>query len=146
MFCNACGDQLPESSKFCGSCGASFSAHSVPTRRTTTQVHETKSSGTGVVLSFFWTGLGQLYAKCPWVGHDGGNTIVWLWDRNSVRRFCCFFWGIRPYCQGKLRRKALHGQVSASWGFLRALPLSLVDLGMVDANQNSEAFNRGDLC
>jgi TM2 domain-containing membrane protein YozV len=113
MFCNACGDQVPESSKFCGSCGASLSPESVPTRQTTRQVHETKNSGTGIVLSFFWTGLGQLYAGQIARGLVMMGITPIVWAIGWFGGFATFFGGLGTIV-GRTAQKAPHGQGLAS--------------------------------
>jgi len=128
MFCDACGDQVPESSKFCGSCGASLSPQPVPTKRTARQVYETKSSGTAIVLSFFWTGLGQLYAGTIARGLVMIGITPIIWAIGWFGGFATFFGGLGTI----VGRTA---QESSSWagfglmGFFWALPLSFGGFG-----------------
>lgn len=53
MHCPHCGKPNDDVARFCTACGKPLAA--VPSRT------PAKSSGVAVVLSFFWTGLGQMY-------------------------------------------------------------------------------------
>lgn len=75
MFCNQCGNEVPESSRFCGACGASLAMERGS--NLTSNVQSSSRSGhvsiaaqppkfyknpsLATILSFFWAGLGQIY-------------------------------------------------------------------------------------
>src|SRR5437879_2083091 len=77
MFCNQCGNEVPESSRFCGACGASLAMEREASSNLTSNVQPFSRSGhepipaqppkfyknpsVATVLSFFWAGLGQIY-------------------------------------------------------------------------------------
>ncbi len=145
MFCNACGDQVLEGSRFCGSCGASLSPQSVPTRQTARQVHETKSSGTAIVLSFFWTGLGQLYAGTIARGLVMMGVTPIVWAIGWFGGLAAFFGGLGTIV-GKTAQESSSAAGVGFIGFLAGFaPIIWWIWGMVDAKKNCEAFNRGDL-
>jgi hypothetical protein len=72
-FCAKCGSALREAAQFCTKCGTAIAvAATQPIRQPRAEVLppstpravlmvRQKSSGLAVVLSFFWSGLGQLY-------------------------------------------------------------------------------------
>lgn len=77
MFCSGCGQQMDAGQQFCAGCGAknpgvqstsmvSATAAGVAPAQQTMPVQQVivvteKSPGLAAVLSFFWSGLGQIY-------------------------------------------------------------------------------------
>jgi len=56
MYCAKCGNQMDDDQQFCDKCGAKAGGQV----NSTVQIRD-KSAGIAVVLSFFFTGLGQIY-------------------------------------------------------------------------------------
>lgn len=145
MFCRECGKQNPDESKFCGFCGAALSTQQMPVMTSRTLVRETKNSGTGIVLSFFWTGLGQLYA-----GAIPRSLILMaatpvVWAIGWFGGFAALLGGIGFLVAPTAQDSASAGGIGF-FGFLMALaPVAWWIWGMVDAKRLCEAFNRGTI-
>ena len=69
-FCSKCGRQVEENASFCQNCGAAltqqpqptqYSQPTVPTHVLPRPVMSTKNEGLAAVLSFLFSGLGQIY-------------------------------------------------------------------------------------
>ncbi len=72
MYCSGCGAAMAGPQRFCPSCGTESSAIQAPGAGSTFAanpgvqqqvviVRTERSPGLAAVLSFFWTGLGQIY-------------------------------------------------------------------------------------
>lgn len=70
MFCQGCGREIAATDQFCQGCGrsnaqstsmaAGAGAVAVPAQQPVIVVNQ-KNPGVAAVLSFFWSGLGQIY-------------------------------------------------------------------------------------
>jgi TM2 domain-containing membrane protein YozV len=101
-----------------------------------------KNSGVGIVLSFFWTGLGQLYA-----GSIGRGLIMMV--ITPVLWLFAWFGAFSTLVGGAGSLVAPTGQQAAAGaglgilGFILLLaPVVFWVWGMYDAKQLCEAFNR----
>ena len=142
MFCKDCGQQVPDESKFCGYCGVPFSVQGIPRFPGKSVAKETKSGGTGIVLSFFWTGLGQLYAGSIARGLVMMTLTPFIWAIGWFGGFATMLGGI-----GALVAPSAQESASASGlgflGLMMALgPVTWWIWGMVDAKKLCEAFNQ----
>ena len=60
MYCNNCGNQTREHQVFCDKCGNKVGERGMGNHSHVVHVRE-KSKGIAAVLSFIWSGLGQMY-------------------------------------------------------------------------------------
>lgn len=144
MFCKGCGKQIPEDSSFCGFCGVALTAQQIPSTRAASGIaRETKSSGVGIVLSFFWTGLGQLYAGAIPRGLVMMLSTPVIWAIGWFGGFAAFLGSLGVLVAPTAQDSASAGGIGF-FGFLMAMaPLAWWIWGMVDAKRLCEAFNRG---
>lgn len=65
MFCSKCGSQVDGAQGFCSRCGARVASSqaivAAPAGSQVVVVKAEKNPGLAAVLSFFWSGLGQIY-------------------------------------------------------------------------------------
>jgi TM2 domain-containing membrane protein YozV len=67
MFCPKCGSQVDPAQGFCSKCGTRITSQAViaapggPGGPQVVLVKTQKNPGVAAVLSFFWSGLGQIY-------------------------------------------------------------------------------------
>ncbi len=106
---------------------------------------EAKSSGAAIVLSFFWTGLGQLYA-----GKIGRGLLMMvitpiLWIIGWLGGFSAMVGGLGSLTAETAQESATAGSVGFIGFLLALIPIAWWLWGMVDAKKLCEAFNRGDV-
>jgi TM2 domain-containing membrane protein YozV len=133
---------MPAGSKFCDGCGASLSAGRPPAVRTSSLIRETKNGGTAIVLSFFWTGLGQLYAGRIARGLVMMMVTPIVWAMGWFGGFAALVGGL-----GSIAARTAQESSSAAgmglFGTMMALaPVVWWIWGIVDAKKLCEAFNR----
>ena len=70
MYCMKCGSEIPDGSEFCSKCGNPVSpsasqnnTYANPQPYAYQYQRPLKSAGLAAVLSFLFTGLGQVYAE-----------------------------------------------------------------------------------
>lgn len=103
---------------------------------------EVKSTGTGIVLSFFWTGLGQLYA-----GRIARGLILMaltpvIWVIGWIGGFSAMVGSLGSLLAPTAREAAVAGGYGI-FGVLFALaPAVWWVWGMIDAKSLCEDFNR----
>ncbi len=142
--CPYCSEEILEDAKKCKHCGEYLD----PTlrREETARFLRKKSSGVAAVLSFFWTGLGQVYNGQVLKGLALGALypVLWVWA------WVAFLASLAA--GGKMLQTTHAGQggavagASLLTGFLFGGPplLALWGFGMVDAHKTAERINRGD--
>ena len=105
-------------------------------------IRETKNTGTGIVLSFFWTGLGQLYAGTIARGLVMMVVTPIVWAIGWFGGFAAFLGGLGVLVAPTAQDSASAGGIGF-FGFLMALaPFAWWIWGMVDAKRLCESFNR----
>jgi hypothetical protein len=135
MRCPNCAIESARSTGECESCGTPLAQpHYVRTSRTASPSYprEVKSTGLAIVLSFFWPGVGQLYA-----------------GRIARGLLLCLAWGfLLLFGLGSVDLAVTDpGQIGVTLGFGRLLILGAVLVlwiwSMVDAKRLCEDFNAG---
>jgi hypothetical protein len=105
-------------------------------------VRETKSSGGGILLSFLWTGLGQLYAGEIARGLVMMTATPIIWIIGWFGGIAAFFGGLGTVVAPTSQESASAAGVGF-FGFVMALIPGIWWLwGMIDAKQLCENFNR----
>src|SRR2546425_7026678 len=104
---------------------------------------EIKSTGTGIVLSFFWTGLGQLYA-----GRIARGLIMMaltpiIWVIGWIGGLSAMLGGLGSLFAPTAREAAAAGGYGFFGVLLALVPIAWWIWGMVDAKGLCEDFNRG---
>lgn len=105
-------------------------------------MRETKSSGVGIVLSFFWTGLGQLYA-----GRIGRGILMMIatpvvWAIGWFGGFAALIGGIGGATAETADMAATGAGIGIVGLLMAAVPVGWWVWGMLDAKKLCEAFNR----
>ena len=115
---------------------------------TTTQRHiivtgELKSTGLGIILSFLWTGLGQLYAGSIARGLIMMMLTPLVWIIGWFGGFAAFVGGLASVVPTTPDPDRAAAAGLGFFGFLMAVtPIIWWIWGMVDAKNLCEAFNR----
>lgn len=103
-FCRNCGKEIDAATSFCQHCGAQQVAIAQPTAAPAAPVHA-KDPAIAVLLSFIWSGAGQVYAGATsrgiwmivigailflWVIGSAGAALIfafpfWIWSMFDAR-------------------------------------------------------------
>lgn len=165
-FCSQCGIALAADARFCEECGTQVIAMATTTtthperyspqaptqkpssaavtevQRSIVVVAETKSGGIAIVLSFLWTGLGQLYAGRIARGLVMMMVTPGVWAIGWFGGFAAFIGGAGSFV-AKTAQESATAAGLGFFGFVTAvLPFIWWLWGMIDAKNSCEAFNR----